>query len=303
MKRVPPAGPAELVAFETDVLAGFVLVRAAAGLADVTIRSDVSHLEQLRAWFGRAAVGTWSPRYEAKPKVEVNRGAPGGVFCREPGCCLGPEAGERLRRAGRTRLPGACLTGCTPNDALVPWCGGLALVRAAAGVATGASGADGSGTARKYSNSRGRGGLAGTGRTVTCRDGRGRTCCRQMACKRSAVRARLAPLVRSKIRTGRAVSTAGKYSNGGPLGRRTCSDRASSRGWGFRQDTGFQALNRRWPACHLGESRFIGSVTLATWSPLGPRRGTSARDCCRICRRSGRAGVLALDHKRQPWWC
>ena len=48
-----PAGPAELVAFETDVLAGFVLARAAAGLADATIRSDVSHLEQLRAWFGR----------------------------------------------------------------------------------------------------------------------------------------------------------------------------------------------------------------------------------------------------------
>ena len=34
----------------------------------------------------------------------------------------------------------------------------------------------------------------GRGRTVTCTDGRGWTCCRQMACKRSAVRARLAPL-------------------------------------------------------------------------------------------------------------
>jgi integrase/recombinase XerD len=47
------AGPDELAAFETDVLAGFVLARAAAGLADATIRSDVSHLEQLRSWFGR----------------------------------------------------------------------------------------------------------------------------------------------------------------------------------------------------------------------------------------------------------
>ena len=46
------AGPEELAAFETDVLAGFVLARAAAGLSDATIRSDVSHLEQLRAWFG-----------------------------------------------------------------------------------------------------------------------------------------------------------------------------------------------------------------------------------------------------------
>ena len=48
-----PAGPGEVAAFETDVLAGFVLARAAAGLSDNTIRSDVLHLEQLRAWFGR----------------------------------------------------------------------------------------------------------------------------------------------------------------------------------------------------------------------------------------------------------
>jgi integrase/recombinase XerD len=48
-----PAGPEELAAFETDVLAGFVLARAAAGLSDATIRSDVAHLDQLRAWFGR----------------------------------------------------------------------------------------------------------------------------------------------------------------------------------------------------------------------------------------------------------
>ena len=47
-----PAGPDEVAAFETDVLAGFVLARAAAGLSDNTIRSDVLHLEQLRAWFG-----------------------------------------------------------------------------------------------------------------------------------------------------------------------------------------------------------------------------------------------------------
>jgi transposase len=44
----------------------------------------------------------------------------------------------------------------------------------------------------------------------------------RMACKRSAVRARLAPLVRSEIRTIRTVSTAGKYSNGGRVGRRMC---------------------------------------------------------------------------------
>jgi hypothetical protein len=66
-----------------------------------------------------------------------------------------------------------------------------------------------------------RGVCHGRGRTVTCGDGRGWTCCRQMACKRSGVRISLAPLVRIEIRTNRTVGTAAKYSNGGPLGRRT----------------------------------------------------------------------------------
>jgi len=48
-----PAGPDELAAFETDTLAGLVLARAAAGLADSTIAGEVIHLEQVRAWLGR----------------------------------------------------------------------------------------------------------------------------------------------------------------------------------------------------------------------------------------------------------
>jgi hypothetical protein len=48
-----PACPEELAEFEIDVLAGFVLARASAGLADGTIRSDVGHLKQTRTWFGR----------------------------------------------------------------------------------------------------------------------------------------------------------------------------------------------------------------------------------------------------------
>ena len=55
-----PAGPEETAAFETDVLAGFVLARAAAGLSDKTISGDVSNLEQVRAWFGR-------PLWEMRP--------------------------------------------------------------------------------------------------------------------------------------------------------------------------------------------------------------------------------------------
>ena len=55
-----PASPEELADFETDVLAGFVLARASAGLADGTIRGEVGNLEQVRDWFGR-------PLWEMEP--------------------------------------------------------------------------------------------------------------------------------------------------------------------------------------------------------------------------------------------
>jgi integrase/recombinase XerD len=47
------ASAEELAGFETDVLAGFVLARASAGLADSTIRNDANHLALIRDWFGR----------------------------------------------------------------------------------------------------------------------------------------------------------------------------------------------------------------------------------------------------------
>ena len=50
----------ELADFETDALAGFVLARASAGLADSTIRNDTGHLELIRDWFGR-------PLWEMQP--------------------------------------------------------------------------------------------------------------------------------------------------------------------------------------------------------------------------------------------
>jgi len=120
-------------------------------------------------------------------------GASGEVFVGEPSCCLGQEAGERLRGAARPGLLGGCLIGCAPNDAPLTWRSGLTLVRAALGPRL---------VSRRgwqwYSTevqqlTRTRADLRGRGRTVTCTDGRGWTCCRQMACKRSAVRARLAP--------------------------------------------------------------------------------------------------------------
>jgi hypothetical protein len=76
-----PAGPEELAAFEADALAGFVLARAAAGLSDRTISLDVTHLEQIRAWFGR-------PLWEMCPADadtyfgKALRGAAGAPGCR-----------------------------------------------------------------------------------------------------------------------------------------------------------------------------------------------------------------------------
>jgi integrase len=55
-----PASVEELADFETDVLAGFVLARASAGLVDSTIRNDTNHLELIRDWFGR-------PLWEIQP--------------------------------------------------------------------------------------------------------------------------------------------------------------------------------------------------------------------------------------------
>nr|WP_258310762.1 hypothetical protein [Streptomyces sp. FT05W] len=73
-----PATAEELEQFETDVLAGLVLARASAGLADGTIRGEVGHLEQMRSWFGQ-------PLWEMEPsdadayfgKVLLRRAAPG----------------------------------------------------------------------------------------------------------------------------------------------------------------------------------------------------------------------------------
>lgn len=49
----PPATDDELEDLETDLLAGFVLARASAGLADSTIRTDLMYLEQIRTWLDR----------------------------------------------------------------------------------------------------------------------------------------------------------------------------------------------------------------------------------------------------------
>ena len=72
------ACPEEIAEFETDVLAGFVLAWASAGLAEGTIGLDVGHLERTRIWFGR-------PLWEMEPadadayRGRVSRGGAKGT--------------------------------------------------------------------------------------------------------------------------------------------------------------------------------------------------------------------------------
>ena len=73
-----PADPDELAAFETDTLAGLVLARAAAGLADSTIAGEVIHLEQVRSWLGRP-LWTMQPADADAYFGQVLRGAARGT--------------------------------------------------------------------------------------------------------------------------------------------------------------------------------------------------------------------------------
>lgn len=77
-ERRPLATAEELEAFETDVMAGFVLARSSAGMTDGTVRGDVINIEQIRAWFDR-------PLWEMDPRDadvyfgKALRGAPIGT--------------------------------------------------------------------------------------------------------------------------------------------------------------------------------------------------------------------------------
>jgi integrase len=79
----------ELADYETDLLAGFVLARASAGLADGTIRNDTNHLALIRDWFGcplwemqPADADAYFGRVlrEARPATRTGRAAALAVF-------------------------------------------------------------------------------------------------------------------------------------------------------------------------------------------------------------------------------
>jgi hypothetical protein len=111
-----------------------------------------------------------------------------------------------------------------------------------------------------------------------------------MACKRSAVRARLAPLVRSLIRKTRTASTAGRYSNGGRW--------AAVRVFGSHVPPAGLLAGQRIPGAEpttvslspgqIPPHRSGDFCRLATTPPS--RRAIPASGCCRTCKWSGRAG-------------
>ena len=76
-----PSGSEEIEAFETDVLAGFVLARASAGLADTTVRNDTGHLDPPPAGPGRAEGSA-----RGRPPRGLSRPWPGGTLW-PPGRC------------------------------------------------------------------------------------------------------------------------------------------------------------------------------------------------------------------------
>src|SRR5215475_4708894 len=72
-----PAGPEELAAFEADVLAGFVLARAAAGLSDRTISLDViGGSRHLRAVVDALTTGSFAHEHrDLRDRDETRDGA------------------------------------------------------------------------------------------------------------------------------------------------------------------------------------------------------------------------------------
>ena len=115
-----PVSEEDLADFETDVLAGFVLARASAGLADSTIRNDTGHLQLIRDWFGRAL---WEMQpddadayfgrvlRDARPSTPTGQAAALTVYfqflpvdCTSSGSSIGrtTRSAERVRRWSRT---------------------------------------------------------------------------------------------------------------------------------------------------------------------------------------------------------
>jgi len=122
-----PAGPEAAEALETDVLAGFVLARAAAGLSDRTISADVSNQNiwrQLAGQLGRicdpAALPGWLAATTRRECGKVRRAAPTPQPARslpDTGHIPDEQTGmteRELRKPARTRRSARRSPACRP---------------------------------------------------------------------------------------------------------------------------------------------------------------------------------------------
>lgn len=94
-----PLGAEQIEQFETDVLA-----RAAAGLADSTIRNDTGNLELIRSWFGRPAGRRRQRDADARPGRRALGDGPARQAQRPPRQGLAP-ARPKPRLVVRRRSP------------------------------------------------------------------------------------------------------------------------------------------------------------------------------------------------------
>ncbi len=112
-----PATAEEIAAFETDVLAGFVLARSAAGLSDDTIRGDVGHLDQVRTWFGRPLWGMEPADADAYFGKVLRDAAKGTRLGRAQALRTAPRLGSCHDPVGEFMRPGC------RRVVRVGWCG------------------------------------------------------------------------------------------------------------------------------------------------------------------------------------
>ena len=130
-----------------------------------------------------------------------------------------------------------------------------------------------------------RGAWHGRGRTVTCGDGRGWTCCRQMACKRSGVRISLAPLVGSEIRIERTASTAASTAAAARRAAVRVFGSVSSAGARCWKDRGFQSPLRCLSGMPPGQTSLLRRFDTCRLDRVQARAsGQSGCDRCRNCR-------------------
>ena len=200
------------------------------------------------------------PRYEGKPSAQL--GCRRVRLCPGPGCGRGCGVVPRARclfdrmhvgvRTSNLAYRGWRWSGLHPRR---DWCLWLGRQRYSTEV---------------QQLTRTREALRGRGRTVTCTDTRGWTCCRQMACKRSGVRISLAPPAQKRNSNRSNSEYSSKVQQRRPDGPPyVCSDRYLSLARAAGKTADFSHRSAAFRRATWANPRSPGRVTLAAWSRSG----------------------------------